>query len=189
MKQFTLIFLISISFLANAQNKTVVKIQGNQLDKNYSVLFSSPVEQNVEIKLFDESNKMLISHKMYGKGFMKHFDLSRLAPGEYNWEVTYGQEKHSEKLALFSEKDLMKNSIEVDFTEFIVDIHVKKYNNLPMNIFMYNENGDQLEYEFWEPDKNSRNKKIDISQFTAREIKLEIEQNGSLAYSGSYAIY
>lgn len=189
MKKLILIVSFFLSIPILAQKQTVIRINGDQLTREYKVFFSAQDEKNVEITLYDQNEEALISQSVYGNGFVKLYDLSRIQPGKYTWEVKYDHKSYSESIEIYSEKELLKNSIEVDFSNFIVEINVKDYNNLPMNIFVYDENGDQLNYEYWKPNNQNRNKKIDISQFATKEIKLEIEQKGSLAYSESYAIY
>ncbi len=178
--------LLSLIFFSQAQ---VVKVVENALDRKYQVLFSAPAEHNVKIQLLTVDKAIIMEEDVTGKAFIKNYSLSTLNLGNYTWKVTYPGGEFKEDFEIKSIRALMKESISVALQNSNLDINVKSFNKDPINIFLFNKSGTQLDHVFWQPDNISRSKKIDLTRYSSKEIKLEIVQNGDLAFKDEFKLY
>ncbi len=188
MKSFLTIVLVTCSLLLSAQD-AVVRVTADAIKRDYNILFSAPVTYEVEIALLSTTNDVLMEETVRGKAFLKAYSLDKVGLGRFRWRVKYDDKVHYEDFEIKSLKKLMKESISVNREDFKLDINVEDVNDKPMNIFLFNAFGDQIDYVFWEPTLANRTKKIDLSRYDAYEIKLKIVQNGDLAYQEEYKLY
>jgi hypothetical protein len=189
----TLLFLLGLvtTTTLSAQDQTVIRIMSDPIKRDYKVLFSAQEEMNVAIALRTASGELIMEERFNNsKAFMKAYSLDDARVGKYEWEVSYGDESFVESFTIEPLKKLVKESIAVAMDELLnLTIEVAPYNNHPLSIFFYKENGDQLDFVFWEPSGEERKKTINLSQFDAYEVKLEILQLGDPAISEVYALY
>ena len=67
---------------------TFCKVVAAQEDKMYKLVFNSPIEQDVTIKLYNEKNELVHSEEVSAKsGFVKKYDLSYMPLGAYKVQV------------------------------------------------------------------------------------------------------
>ncbi len=183
---FCLVFLWAYSSYSQSP---IIKISKNEFERQHKILFSAQESYNIKVSLLGNDKSQLMSEKFQQQQFVKAYDLGSLAEGNYFWEIAYGKEKHTEAFEIKSLKKLMKESISVVVEDYQMDILVAEFNNLPMNIFLFNAYGDQIDYVFWEPSSDERQKRISLHSYDAYEIKVEILQNGDIAYKKEYALY
>ena len=188
MKYFTSALVVLFSAGVFAQNP-MVKISADEMKRIYKVMFVSEEKQDVKIELISATNDVLMSEDISEQTFVKMYSLDKMSEGNYSWKVSYGNKSYAEDFAIRSIKKLMKESISVAQNNLNLDINVKEFNTAPVNIFVYNSDGEQLDYMFWEPALASRTKKIDLTQYDGYEIKLEILQNGDVAYKDEFKLY
>ncbi|MDH5609079.1 MAG: hypothetical protein OEY56_06330 [Cyclobacteriaceae bacterium] len=189
MKNLFFVFIVFVAIQAVAQDVPIVRITGDEVSREYKILYSSPKEYSVQISLINEANNVILDEKVDGKAFIKTYSLKSMAEGTYQWRLKYGRITYLEEFDLFSEKQLLKQSISVVVTDFSMEINVKPYNKQPMNIFFYDKKGNQLDYQFWEPGEGNYTRLFDLTQFDTYEFKLEIVQAGTAIFSQAYQLY
>jgi hypothetical protein len=189
----TIAMFFLTSGLSAQSSDAVIKITSDPITRDYKILFSSPEnELPVTITLMNRNGSTAIFTDKMGvvKGFVKKYSLLDAPLGFYRWEVNYGTKTYAEEFEIVSEKRLIKESISAELDDLLnLSIKIEQYNKLPVSIFLYNGTGEQLEFIFWEPTFEERTKVINLSQFDAYEIKLEILQQGDLAFEAEYQIY
>lgn len=110
MKKLVFVFAL-VAFAATkslAQDMPVIKITGDQKTKEYSVLFSSTSEQKVNISIEDKKGKEIITTTMMAKGFVKKFDLTKVAAGTYTWKIEFGRRTLLEEFDVLSSDQVAK---------------------------------------------------------------------------------
>ncbi len=184
----TLLTCLLVTAISLSAQDPVIRITENQMDRDFKILYSAQEVYKVDIRLLSSTKDELMKESFNQKAFMKAYSLDKLKEGKYYWSISYDGNTYEEEFRIKSMKQLMKESISVNMTDLNLDINVKDYNTKPMNIFLFDFSGDQIDYVFWEP-TDSRSKKIDLSRYDAYEIKLEIVQGGDLAFQEEFRLY
>ncbi|MDH5609241.1 MAG: hypothetical protein OEY56_07155 [Cyclobacteriaceae bacterium] len=185
-----LCFFLGSHLLSAQSDDAMVRITANDINREYKVLFAAKSEFNVIITLYSEGAVILEEKFPDSKAFVKAFSLKDAPYGRYEWRVSYGDKSFTQQFEIVSEKKLIKESISANLDEFLnLTISVKSYNKIPLSIFLYKDNGEQLDFIFWEPENDQFTKTIKLNEYNAYEIKLEILQKGDLMFSESYKLF
>lgn len=190
-----LLFLMSLmsqSLLHAQTTDAMIKITADPISRDYKVLYSSAQDNRVTVQLKSVDGATTIFEENFGvvKSFVKKYSLLDAPLGKYQWEIRYGNKTYAEEFEIMSEKKLIKESISAEMDNLLnLKITVAAYNKLPLSIFLYDGSNSQLEFIFWEPTLTERTKVINLSQFDAYDIRLEILQQGDLAFEAKYQTY
>lgn len=192
-KGFFIVFLSGVAFYGNGQSTdAMIKITADPILRDYRILFSSTVQLPVTVTLVSSDGNRNLFSEDFGSvsSFVKKYSLGDAPLGKYQWEVKYGNKTYAEEFEIMSEKRLIKESISAELDDLLnLNITVEKYNNLPVSIFLFDGEGNQLEFMFWEPTLEERTKTISLTKFDAYDIRLEILQQGDVAFEAKYQTY
>jgi hypothetical protein len=170
--------------------ETVIRVTENPLTREYKLLYTSPIEQEVIVSIFSFTGAPAMEEKFNTKTFVKKYTLKESALGKYYFQVKYGNEIWKHDFEIMNEKKIMKESIAASLDDLLnLKIDVKPYNELPLSLFLYNISGKQLDHVFWEPTKESRQMVIPLTKYDAYDIKLEILQQGDVIISQTFKLY
>ncbi|MFZ9045890.1 MAG: hypothetical protein ACO2ZZ_08480 [Cyclobacteriaceae bacterium] len=169
----------------------MIRISEDPIARDYKILFSSAEKLPVSVTLFSSEGSTILFSDDQGtiQNFVKKYSLLDAPLGKYKWEIKYGNKSYSEEFEIMSEKRLIKESISAELDNLLnLRISVEKYNKLPVSIFLY-EGKKQLDFIFWEPTLDERIKIINLGNYDAYEIRLEILQKGDVAFEEQYRTY
>ncbi|MFY0689495.1 MAG: hypothetical protein JXQ90_20160 [Cyclobacteriaceae bacterium] len=169
----------------------MVKVLPDVLNREYKILLSSPLPINVQVKLIGPGNEVLLDEEYVEKAFLKKYNLGEAARlGEYKFEINYDGEFLEYPFVVASTKRLLKESITASVDDLLnLKIHIKDYNKDPASIFLFGMGDKQLDYVFWEPTIEVREKVINLSKYDAYEIRLDILQKGDVVFSETFSMY
>ncbi|MFT4737028.1 MAG: hypothetical protein ACI8QD_001082 [Cyclobacteriaceae bacterium] len=191
-KYLGVIVLCGLMSTAIGQNSdAMIKISGDPIKRDYRIIFSAKEAVKCEVTL-ESIDGNSIFQEDFGTvpAFVKKYSLTDAPLGVYVWEIKYGTKTYSEEFRIESEKKLIKESIKTEVDDLLnLKITVEPYNTLPLTIFLYNGSGDQLDFIFWETSIKEREKLINLSQYDAYDIRLEILQQGDVAHEEKYQTY
>ncbi len=168
-----------------------MRITEDPINREYRILFSAQDIYDVSIRLRSSSNEILFEEEFESsKAFLKAYSLADLRLGKYTWEVIYGSEVYEEEFQITSQKKSIEESFDVQMDELLtLKIDVEHYNDFPISIFLFDISGEQLDFIFWEPEKENSTKLIDLTKYDAYEVRLEIMQQGEVVVNETFSMY
>jgi hypothetical protein len=189
-----LLLLMAMSLLFNtamAQDGPMIRVYNDDMKRQYKILFSAKEEHKVEIRLVNSQNQELFNDHYIEKSFLKRYSLGQdLQVGSYRFLITFDGTVHEHAFEVMSPKKLRSESVKAEMDDLLnLTISVKAYNKDPLSIFLYKDNGEQLEYFFWEPDNDLRKKIFNLSKYDAYEVKLEVMQLGDPLLVKRFPLY
>lgn len=184
--------LIAVCFIGFSQSQDAsIRINENPLTKNYRIYYGNTETHNVKVSLLGNGNTELFSENFpNATSFVKNYSLSTLNAGKYTWQIQYGRKRYGHEFEILSEKKLLKEAITAEVDDLLnLIVSVKSYNIIPVNIFFYKADGEQIEYIFWEPTLDELSTTIHLSDYDAYEIRVELLQQGEPVFDETFNTY